>query len=111
MIVGTLLGSFSSALMLYIHFPDSDKGLEIVFLNGIKAFLFSPFSMTIGLIPTFGSYGWVHGAVALFGMFVGITGLISYFKTSKPWVLTLILLGFALWANNNYLSWSAMMSA
>ena len=107
---GTFVGSFASALMLYIHYPNSDKSLEALSQNAIEAFIFSPFSMTIGIFPTFGFYGWLHGATAIFGMFLAITSLIRYFKTSKQWIPTLIITGFALWANNNYLSWAAMMS-
>ena len=107
---GTFVGSFLSALMLYIHYPDSDKSLEVFIQNGIAAFLFSPISMTIGIFPTFGFYGWIHGATALLGMFLAVTCLICYFRTSIQWILSLVIIGFALWASNNYLSWAAMMS-
>jgi hypothetical protein len=107
---GTFVGSVSSALMLFIHYPDSDKNLGSFIQNGIAAFLFSPLSMTIGIFPTFGFYGWIHGATALFGMFLAVTCLIFYFKTSIQWIISLVTIGFALWASNNYLSWAAMMS-
>ncbi|WP_155005832.1 hypothetical protein [Pelobacter seleniigenes] len=109
-IVGTFIGSFFSALMGYIHYPDEVKSLGTFCQRGIEAFIFSPFSMTIGIFPTIGFYGWIHGATAMFGMVLALISLKCYFMASKQWILYLIFAGFALWANNNYLSWAAMMS-
>ena len=87
---GTFIGSFSSALMLYIHYPDSEKSIEGFIQNGIEAFLFSPLSMTIGIFPTFGFYGWLHGVTAIFGMFLAVASLIYYFKYNTINISTIV---------------------
>ena len=106
---GTCIGSYVSAELLYLHYPDETRTLSSVIRNTTEALICSPFSMTFGVIPTLGFYG-THGFLAVPGVLMATIGCVLYYRHPSPVFLVVALTGFALWSHNNYLSLQALMS-
>src|SRR6266576_3009991 len=64
--VGIILGSYISAELLYLHYPEESRSINSVYSNTIEAVLSSPLSMSFGVLPTLGFYG-SHGFLVIPG--------------------------------------------
>lgn len=108
--LGTLTGSTVSAGMLYLHYPEETFHLSEFIKNSLGAFIYSPFAMSLGVFTTFGFYGMVHGLIIVLGVLTALAGLIGFPVTGKKIFAALVFLGFAMWAHNNYLAITGLMS-
>jgi hypothetical protein len=107
--LGTIVGSYISAELLYLHYPEEPRSISSVYSNTIEAVSSSPLSMSFGVAPTIGFYG-PHGLLVIPGALMAIVGAIAYYFRGQTWLLIVAFVGFALWSHNNYLSISALMS-
>jgi len=106
---GTCIGSYVSAELLYLHYPDETRTLSRVIRDTTEALVTSPLSMTFGVIPTLGFYG-THGFLVIPGVLMAMSGCVVYYRHPSPVFMVVALTGFALWSHNNYLSFHALMS-
>ena len=106
---GICIGSYISAELLYLHYPDEIRTGTRVAGHTVQAVNSSPLSMTVGIIPTLGFYG-THGFLTVPGALMATISCAVYYRRPNPIVLVIALLGFALWSHNNFLSLNALMS-
>ena len=107
---GVFIGTLLSTLMIFVHYPNEQQDLGGLFLEGAMVFLFSPLTMTLGIGPTCGFYGSIHGWLIFVGILLSVFSFFRYRSTGKRFYLGTLFLGALLWSNNNYLSFQAIMS-
>ena len=107
--VGVATGSYISAELLYLHYPDQNRASSDVVGHAIEALLSSPLSMTFGLFPTIGFYG-AHGFLVIPGVLMAIVGSVMYYRHESKTALFFVCAGFVLWSHNNLLGFHALMS-
>lgn len=106
---GICIGSYVSAELLYLHYPDESRTASKVARNTTEAVVSSPLSMSFGIFPTLGFYG-KHGFLAILGALMAIISCAVYYRHPNLIFLVVALVGFALWSHNNFLSYHALMS-
>ena len=107
--IGVIVGSYISAELLHVHYPDQSRSGNAVLANTVEATLSSPLSMSVGLFPTLGVYG-SHGFLVIPGALMAVVGGMVYFVRGRRALLAVVLIGFILWSHNNYLGFHALMS-
>lgn len=107
--VGILIGSYISAELFYLHYPEEPRSVSSVNSNAIAGLFSSPITMSLGVLPTLRFCG-PHGFLVIPGALMAIVGAIAYLIRGQAWALIVVLVGFALWAHNNYLAFVALMS-
>ena len=108
--VGLVIGGYISAELLYVHHPSTARSWTHVWNHTFDAVIYFPISMTIGLVINFTVFGLWHGLIALVGVMAAMAGAYYFHTTSKVRYGLLLAAGVALWAHNNYLAFSALMS-
>jgi hypothetical protein len=108
-LLGVVVGSYMSAELLYVHHPTEDRVASEVVNNTIAGTLSAPLGMSFGLLATFRFFG-EHGWLVLPGILMVVIGSTRFWRRGSWRYLLIVFIGFALWAHNNYLSFSALMS-
>ena len=107
--IGIVLGSYISAELVYVHYPNEPRLVRDVYSHTVEAVTSSPLSMTFGVLPSLGFYH-LHGYLALLGALMAICGSAFYFACGERLLLIVVVVGFVLWSHNNFLVFNALMS-
>lgn len=108
LLFGTLIGSFVSTQVMYLHHPRTHTVHELVDQT-VEAFLSSPLSMSVGLFPTLGFYT-LHGFLVIPGMLAAAVGSVFYVRRPRLRTAAVVFGGMVLWSHNNLLAFYALMS-
>jgi hypothetical protein len=106
---GIIVGSYISAELDYFHHDDQVRTQNDILSRTFAGVVSSPVSMSFGIHPTLKFYS-SHGFLVFPGIVLALVGTYFYKTNKSPWALLTVFIGCILWAHNNYLSFSALMS-